>query len=402
MSETPGFRFKENKLYAFSEGGVMILEAWPALKALRKEEGAYWEEFDPRFRVVKPYRPQKVKKQPQLELAFDHIAVKPTLADQRRRAFDGFRFSMPKPAAAAVEKFQNRQWGLLRLVRLSEGVIELARLNPALAFALGNFKPFREKFTTIEGAAAISKMRQRDIAAALGFPGTEAAAKILAKISPESVAVDILLMFRQALRRDGTLKPLSHMKKLNAGVLALATNPALLESSTPALLTEVAESATEKYQARAAEMLGDTLEMLAVIEPAAGKPKVQSLARLRTMHTEVSMKFLSLRPGGSVGARFPSPPLRGTRDITPILTAAALVAEGEDQNNCVATYAERVRRRTTYIYRVLRPERATLSIVRGEDGDWRIDELECRGNTQVSAITRQAVESWLDQYAMSA
>ena len=113
------------------------------------------------------------------------------------------------------------------------------------------------------------------------------------------------------------------------------------------------------------------------------------------------MKFLALRPGGCVGTRLPSPPLRGTRDITPILTAAALFEEGRDQNNCVATYAERVRRRTTFIYRVLRPERATLSIVRGEDGDWRIDELECRSNTEVSAITRQSVESWLDQYALS-
>jgi hypothetical protein len=179
MSETPGFRFKDGKLYAFSEDGVMILEAWPALKALRKEGTDAWEEFAPRFRVVKPYRPQKVKTQPQLELAFDRIPVKPALADQRRRAFDGFRFSMPKPVAAAVEKFQNRQWGILRLMRLSEGAIELAKLNPALAFALGNFSPFREKFTTMEGAAAISKRRQRDIAEALGFPGTEAAAKIL-------------------------------------------------------------------------------------------------------------------------------------------------------------------------------------------------------------------------------
>ena len=401
MSESPGFRFKNNKLYAFSEGSVMILEAWPALKAFRKEEGDAWEEFDPRFRVVKPYRPQKAKAQPQMELLFDHIPVKPTLAEQRRRAFDGFRFSMPKPIAAAVEKFQNRQWGILRLVRLSEGVIELARLNPALAFALGNFGPFRETFLTMEGAAAISRKRQRDMAEALGFPGTEAAAKVLAKISAESVAVDVLLLLRGALRREGTLKPLSHLQKFNAGVLALATSPSLLEATTPALLAEVGESATEKYQARASEMLRDTLEMLAVVDARAGCPKIQSLARLRAMHAEVSAKFLKMRPGGSGDPRLPLPPLRGTRDIVPILTTTALAEEGKTQNNCVATYAERVRRRTTFIYRVLRPERATLSIVKGGDGDWRINELECRANTKVSAITRLAVESWLDQYALS-
>lgn len=57
MSENPGFRFKDNKLYAFSEGGVMILEAWPALKALRKEGRDAWEEFDPRsLAVLRPPR----------------------------------------------------------------------------------------------------------------------------------------------------------------------------------------------------------------------------------------------------------------------------------------------------------------------------------------------------------
>lgn len=64
---------------------------------------------------------------------------------------------MPKPVAAAVERFQSRQWGILRLAQLSEAAIELARLNPALAFALGNYRPFREKFTTMEGAAVIAK-----------------------------------------------------------------------------------------------------------------------------------------------------------------------------------------------------------------------------------------------------
>jgi hypothetical protein len=34
----PGFRFKEGKLYAFSAESVMILEAWPTLKAIRKDD----------------------------------------------------------------------------------------------------------------------------------------------------------------------------------------------------------------------------------------------------------------------------------------------------------------------------------------------------------------------------
>jgi hypothetical protein len=79
-----------------------------------------------------------------------------------------------------------------------------------------------------------------------------------------------------------------------------------------------------------------------------------------------------------------------------------LIHEGNAQNNCVATYAERVQHRCIFIYRVLKPERATLSIVRSADGDWQIGELKRRSNAAVSPITRQLVENWLDEYALSA
>ena len=79
---------------------------------------------------------------------------------------------------------------------------------------------------------------------------------------------------------------------------------------------------------------------------------------------------------------------------------ADLREEGELQSNCVGSYTGAIRARTTFIYRVLTPERATLSIVRGNDRDWKIGQLKCRANAQASAITRLAVQDWLDQYAL--
>ena len=87
---SPGFRFKEGKLYIFNEDGVMILETWSVLRSLHKSEDRAWEEFTPTFRVVQPYRPRKAKPSPQLELNLGMIATKPpelTRAQQRRRAF---------------------------------------------------------------------------------------------------------------------------------------------------------------------------------------------------------------------------------------------------------------------------------------------------------------------------
>src|ERR1700724_2776757 len=94
---SPGFRFKAGKLYLFTEDGVMLLQSWPVLSAMRKEPGMPWTEFTPKFRIVQPYRPRKkAAPSPQLELNLGVIPIRRTpdsLASQRRRAFDQFRFS---------------------------------------------------------------------------------------------------------------------------------------------------------------------------------------------------------------------------------------------------------------------------------------------------------------------
>jgi hypothetical protein len=408
---SPGFRFKDGKLYAFTENTVMVLESWPVLRALRKSYGEPWREFAPQFRVVQPYRrkkkPAPSAPAPQLELNLGVIPVaRPpdSLAAQRRRAFDQFRFSLPKPVAARAEKFQSRQWALLRLFHAREQTLELAAQNPALCFALGNHPSFFDEKTPApaEDATKVSERRQREIAGWLGFPATDGAVRILAKLAPESASVELLRPLRTALQNPEVAKALAHLPQLNAGVIAIALDPRLLAVTTPKLLSEVAESAPEKYRGDTASLLGDTLTMFRTVHPNRGTPKLQSLARLNEMHDEVSVEFLRRENPRLRSTKLPRPPLRGTPDIVPLCSMAELVEEGRLQSNCVATYAERVQRGGIFIYRVLRPQRATLSIVQSPGGDWEIGELKIRSNYNVSELTWRAVECWLDEYALSA
>ena len=128
----------------------MVLEGWPALRAIRKDEGAPWTGFMPAFRVIRPYRP-RARKQPSLQLELDLGVIPvakapPSLATQRRRAFDAFRFARPRPVAARAEKFQNRQWALPKLFQAREETLELAEQNPALCFVFsGNAGGFAER-----------------------------------------------------------------------------------------------------------------------------------------------------------------------------------------------------------------------------------------------------------------
>ena len=400
---TPGFRFKEGKLYIFTEEGVFILETWPVLRAVRKREGQSWEEFTPTFRVVQPYRPRKAKTSPQLELDLGPVPTKPpelSPAQQRKRAFDRFRFSLPKPVAARTEKFQSRQWALLRLFQARAETLEFAQQNPALCFALANFRRFVP--ASFAEAVKMSAARQRDAAGWLGFPPTEGTARILAKLKAESVSVELLDPLRDAMKDPVFAKTLAHLPELNAGAVTIAADPELRACVTPKLLNEVAGIPSEKYLSDCATLIRDTLHMFFRLHPSRHAPQFQTLARVREIHDEVSTEYLRLQGSGSDAYRFPRPPLRGTADIVPIGTVEDLIEEGRTQNNCVATYAERIQARHTFIYRVLKPERATLSIVRGPDGDWQIGELKGQGNRGISDLTRTVVQSWLDKYALSA
>jgi len=78
-----------------------------------------------------------------------------------------------------------------------------------------------------------------------------------------------------------------------------------------------------------------------------------------------------------------------------------LVEESRHQHNCVGGYAERVVGGKVFIYRVLKPERATLSLRLGADGGWEIEQLLRACNQPVSPATALAVQRWLARESVS-
>ena len=98
---------------------------------------------------------------------------------------------------------------------------------------------------------------------------------------------------------------------------------------------------------------------------------------------------------------FPPPPIPGTEHIIPLTSREELKQEGRQQSNCVGSYSSRVLSGDTYIYRVLKPERATLSIVYRADGCWRRSQLKTKGNRAVRPETIRLVDSWLGAYRLS-
>ena len=94
---------------------------------------------------------------------------------------------------------------------------------------------------------------------------------------------------------------------------------------------------------------------------------------------------------------YPPPPIPGNEHIEPIRRVTELHNEGWTMQHCIASYADDVAANRYYIYRVLKPERATLALDLTTNPP---QVLECRlgYNRLPSAATMVMVHDWLETF----
>jgi hypothetical protein len=126
-----------------------------------------------------------------------------------------------------------------------------------------------------------------------------------------------------------------------------------------------------------------------------GRP-FRSLAEVKRCHDRLAagMNYgANGRDCWVLDLKFPPPPIPGTERIQALDSPDLLIDEGCKQRHCVAIKAEEVASGQMYVYRILAPERATLSIIRTGAG-WALGELRGPGNQPVAERTKQFVSNW--------
>jgi hypothetical protein len=330
-------------------------------------------------------------------------AHRPLTRSQRRaRAFDGFRFSLPRDVARILEPIRYGQWTMLRFLALGWRAVELAKSNPTLAYCVAA----RARHLTLSEPhqvdAVVDKIscKRRQILEWLDFPATEATVRVLGKLHPSSLAPPVVGSLRACLFEPVAMKKIGHLKSVNMGTVSLLADPRLRAHASSRLLADVASDKQERHYGFTAELLERTLEMRELVATDLRVPPFRSKEDVRRFHDEIALIWSRQSRESISTYRFPKPPVPGTSDIVPLRTAHELVEEGEHQRNCVGTYGRYVERGTTYIYRVKRPTRATLSIVRGADGQWHRGELLAADNEPVDARTERAIDRWLEAHSI--
>jgi hypothetical protein len=290
---------------------------------------------------------------------------------------------------------------MLSLCKHRARAVDLLDQNHALGFGVAHLIKFRPHISEpMNIAAKASTLRQRDMLRWINFPKTQAWVNILAKIPAEAVTLERLKSLGQVAIQPEVENQLKHLRSVNGWIIALVSERRFVELIAPTLLAEIAETNDEAIPVEAYHQLEDILNLGQRL-PRTNIQSIRNLAALRKIHQEVSDAFTQLLEREKAEKILPLPPLPGTPEIVPLMHENDLIQEGRSQYNCVGGYTKWVHDGKGYIYRVLAPERATLSIVKGADGCWCISEIKLACNKTPTLKTVLAVQAWLNQYSLS-
>jgi hypothetical protein len=388
------------------------IRLWPKPVAQALDWEGSWVRIYPEFRLINyPLAQPKETKAPQLELGLDINLPEPEAT--KKEAYDQLRQTMPFSYAIALAPFKSHQWNPLVFLSMKRRFYDLLKSSPVLAYLLANdervrMMVFRKELMLDD----LTGMKQAELLNLLDLPSTKAFAQIFRKIAPASACPALTAMLRRCATDPDRIKKLAHLQKINLGALTLLTREeSVRRQVTPQLLEEVSQNRSEAHYAVTANRLSESIRWHQELHANRPFPALRSREALNAYHEEISAAAQQYFQTTGATARaekqesfrrtldkpFGEPPIPGSDTIRPLTTPRELVAEGYAQHNCVGTYSDRVRSGNCCIYRVLEPERATLSIVKVSGGDWMISELYTACNKPVKSETRQAVKEWLSQ-----
>ena len=296
-------------------------------------------------------------------------------------------------------------WLLLGFVLSDPACLELAESNAALAVLVARMDWFgsRPGMSTTERRAFfrdLARRRRHEILEWTEGIGSRPLVRILARIAPERLDIDDLRLLTRQGVAPHLEKTLRHQRRLRCSLLPLVADPRLSAHVSPRLLHEAAEA----DDGWTVHLLGDTLEMAQYQGAPERVGLVSSRAALSALHDRLLEERLARHAFGPAAPsaqtvvlpRTTPPPPAGTATIEPLRTLEELREEGTSMRHCVASYGTRVARGDCAVFRVLAPERATLSLAwRPDRRTWAVEQLCGPGNTPVGPVTQAAVHDWL-------
>ena len=339
-----------------------------------------------------------------------------------------FVSDIPAEFRDLVRHFQFGQCAMLRWLARYPAARDLCNSNPRL-FWLLTAAIYDSNFDEDE-IPDLLQQKQIVIMARLIKPASRSALRILNKVEIKSGDLQEARIIIRALKKPHIRKIVAHLESISTALLkTIFNNPDLALSPVTRFLAEKLGSPDcnplilSRHISDTLEDIRHMAEVLGIENPDQSIERcdcVENLNRMRDrwvdrVNHDQGLWLQSGRdqwpedntPPGWLGLSkdelelyaeqnwaFPDPPFPESNEIKPIRSLHELVGEARIQKNCCATYAPAILSGKIFIYKVLRPHRATLELRLGDKG-WKRGDFKLSCNRTPGPAVERVVNEWI-------
>lgn len=310
--------------------------------------------------------------------------------------------AIPQDIRNKISIFDYLQTSLLQISSRCEASIDLLCDIPILLWII--VEAFQNEIISFENAKRLVSKKRKEILQELLKKGTNSDVKFLKKIKLLHGTKYELQIIKNAVQNNRLVFRFRHWETIPIHILAvIECCPNLFESKLIQLLAD-------KHYEQLADAVADTkkiqmlwqdifymTEVLNLHDAVQRMNDCKTVEALEQLHDSWVALLNQQKVINGFGEPFPMPPIPGNNDIYPILNSGDLMAEGKLMHHCVSGYVNKIKHKECYIYRVIRPERATLEI-RGSEKSARIGQLKLSCNQMPSHETFAVVSDWFENY----
>ena len=322
-----------------------------------------------------------------------------------------FTDSIPEKIQDLVCRYQYGQLTLLRILRYYPEALELA-VNAPIIFWLLAASHFNSDIFKQDSWRKRLCSRHSEILEFLGYKVSKSMLKLIKKIHLEEYTKQELFLIQKVLSSKVLVRLLRHFPMISRIHLEYAVKyPALMRCNFiwKKLIENELGGISDIDLCHS--LYEDTLKagkMLGIKNLYGRIQSKRSLITLERMHDSWTRRLFLYQDReqqkqiertlkimeAEFGQEFPLPPLPGNKDIEPILTLKELIKEGKYMKHCVVTHAKDIYRRKRYVYRMYKPQRASLELDLTTSPP-SLKEIRLKNNQVPSSESHRHAKDWL-------
>ncbi|NJD07802.1 MAG: hypothetical protein FIA97_15090 [Methylococcaceae bacterium] len=306
-----------------------------------------------------------------------------------------WRQQIPEPVLAALRKFPADYWPMLCWASRYRDAQDLLLSEPKLLWLL--LRSARERQWPASRIRLSLHMKRRRILGRSGFHEANTTLRFIKKLAFKCYGSPEFELLKPWLCNPVRMARLRHYPTISEQQLRFIEKiPYLAES-----VLVRCPGAEPDYFKQVARWTEDTHNLAWVLggrEFSRRFRRCRNLTELRALHDRLTDQFIHAAPPQSAQRSYPQEPIPGNEFIVPITNYEELAWESRMQRHCIQIYHKRIVAGEYYVYRVLKPERATLGMYLNGRARPRLDQIQLKFNEPVAQETEDAVEAWINSY----